>query len=88
MSPPLFAPLVRKSVYVGIRKTTISVETAFWEPLKEIAAQEGIPISQLVSRIDQERTHANLSSAIRLFVLEHYRRQAEEVAAAGEKVKR
>jgi predicted DNA-binding ribbon-helix-helix protein len=53
------------------------LEEAFWLPLKGIADREGISIAALVDRIDAERQHLNLSSAIRLFVLEHYRRLAE-----------
>jgi predicted DNA-binding ribbon-helix-helix protein len=52
----------------------------FWTDLKEIAAQEGVSVSALVTAIDEDRQHANLSSAIRLFVLEHYRRLADESA--------
>jgi predicted DNA-binding ribbon-helix-helix protein len=52
----------------------------FWTDLKEIAAQEGVSVSALVTAIDEDRQHANLSSAIRLFVLEHYRRLADETA--------
>jgi predicted DNA-binding ribbon-helix-helix protein len=50
----------------------------FLESLKEIAAQQGSSIGQLVARIDQERQHANLSSAIRLYVLAHYRGKARQ----------
>jgi predicted DNA-binding ribbon-helix-helix protein len=48
--------------------------------LKEIATHEGVSVSALVTRIDAGRQHANLSSAIRLYVLGHYRRLAEERA--------
>jgi predicted DNA-binding ribbon-helix-helix protein len=48
--------------------------------LKEIAVQEGMPVSQLVNRIDGDRDHGNLSSRLRVYVLEHYRRIAEEHA--------
>jgi predicted DNA-binding ribbon-helix-helix protein len=57
-------------------KTSVSVETAFWEGLKAIAAAQGTTINQLVAAIDSERRsggHLNLSSAIRLFVLNYYR---------------
>jgi predicted DNA-binding ribbon-helix-helix protein len=61
---------------IGARKTSITLETPFWKALKEIAAAEALTPGQLVTRIDQHRQHANLSSAIRLFVLNHYRRLA------------
>jgi predicted DNA-binding ribbon-helix-helix protein len=67
---------------IGTHKTSITLETPFWEALKEIAASEALTPGQLVSRIDQDRQHANLSSAIRLFVLDHYRRLAEKAALA------
>jgi macrodomain Ter protein organizer (MatP/YcbG family) len=57
------------------RKTGVSVEDAFWNRLKEIAADRKMTLSDLVTTINSKRTHNNLSSAIRLFVLDHYRRQ-------------
>jgi predicted DNA-binding ribbon-helix-helix protein len=57
-------------------KTSVSVETAFWEGLKAVAAAQGATISQLIAAIDserRERQYLNLSSAIRLFVLDYYR---------------
>jgi predicted DNA-binding ribbon-helix-helix protein len=62
-------------VIAGFR-TGVSVEDAFWNRLKEIAADRNMTLSDLVTTINSEREHNNLSSAIRLFVLDHYRRQA------------
>jgi predicted DNA-binding ribbon-helix-helix protein len=53
------------------------LEDAFWNAFREIAATRKIPLSELVSTIDKERKHGNLSSAIRLFVLDYYRGMAE-----------
>jgi predicted DNA-binding ribbon-helix-helix protein len=78
---------VKRSVVVGGRKTSIGLEDAFWHSLKEVAAQEGVPVSQLVSRIDTDRNHANLSSAVRIYLLDHYRRLAEGAAAGSRQVK-
>jgi predicted DNA-binding ribbon-helix-helix protein len=64
-------------------KTSLSLEDGFWLALKEIAAQEGTLVRELVHRIDIDREHSNLSSAIRLYVLEHYRRLLEQALAAG-----
>jgi predicted DNA-binding ribbon-helix-helix protein len=72
--------LAKRSVVIGTRKTSVTLETAFWEAVKEIAAHEGASISALVTGIDEDRKHANLSSAIRLYVLEHYRRLADTKA--------
>jgi predicted DNA-binding ribbon-helix-helix protein len=56
----------------------VSLEDAFWESLKEIAVQRQKKLSELVAAIDSERQHGNLSSAIRLFVLDFYRTQLSE----------
>jgi predicted DNA-binding ribbon-helix-helix protein len=53
----------------------VSLEDAFWKGLKEIAGARDVTLSDLVSTIDSDRRHGNLSSAIRLFVLDFYRAQ-------------
>jgi predicted DNA-binding ribbon-helix-helix protein len=50
----------------------VSLEHPFWDAMKEIASVENMTLSQLVSQINAGREYANLSSAIRLFVLNHY----------------
>ena len=67
------SPVVKRSVVIAGHKTSVSLEDAFWKGLKEIARQRGLPLSDMVSSIDAQRTQGNLSSAIRLFVLDHYR---------------
>ncbi len=67
---------VRKgSIYVAGHKTSVSLEYEFWNSLKEIARERNMTLQQLVRTIDADRQHANLSSAIRLFVLGVYRDQ-------------
>jgi predicted DNA-binding ribbon-helix-helix protein len=53
--------------------TSVSLEDAFWNRLKEIAVQREVTLSDLVAMINLDRQHSNLSSAIRLFVLDFYR---------------
>jgi predicted DNA-binding ribbon-helix-helix protein len=65
-----------RSFKIGNRKTSVSVESEFWNDLKKIAASNGIPLAELVAAINRDRQHGNLSSAIRLFVLEYYRARA------------
>jgi predicted DNA-binding ribbon-helix-helix protein len=67
----------KRSFTVGNRKTSLGLEDAFWSSLKEIAGEERLPVSRLFARIDASRQHANLSSAIRIYILEHYRRLVE-----------
>jgi predicted DNA-binding ribbon-helix-helix protein len=57
------------------RMTGVTVEDAFWKGLKEIAKRRHETLSHLVANIDADRQHANLSSAIRLYVLAFYRDQ-------------
>jgi len=66
------SPVIKRSVVIGGHKTSVTLEDAFWRSLKEIAAGRRITLSALVAGIDTERQHGNLSSAIRLFVLDHY----------------
>jgi predicted DNA-binding ribbon-helix-helix protein len=66
----MMSGIAKRSVLLGGHKTSVSVENEFWTALKEIAARERLGLSQLVYQIDSQRQHANLSSAIRLFVLE------------------
>ncbi len=65
--------VVKRSIMIGERKSSVSLEEAFWKGLKEIASNCRITLSELVADIDSRRQHSNLSSAIRLFVLDHYR---------------
>jgi predicted DNA-binding ribbon-helix-helix protein len=70
------SPVVKRSIVVAGHKTSVSLEDAFWTGLKEIAGERGMTLSELVATIDTGRDHGNLSSAIRLFVLGHYRENA------------
>jgi predicted DNA-binding ribbon-helix-helix protein len=65
--------VAKRSVVVSGHKTSISLEDAFWDQLREIARTQRLTLSRLVAEIDQSRQHGNLSSAIRLFVLEYVR---------------
>ena len=69
------SPVVKRSIVIAGHKTSVSLEDAFWKGLKEIADQRNVTLSDLVANIDSQRRHGNLSSAIRLFVLDHYRNQ-------------
>lgn len=67
------SPVVKRSIVIAGHKTSVSLEDAFWEALKEIAASRDATLSELVANIDASRSQGNLSSAIRLFVLDHFR---------------
>lgn len=65
----------KRSVRIAGHATSVSLEEAFWRALADIAAAEGISVNALVSRIDRRRGDGgNLSSAIRVYVLENARK--------------
>ena len=73
------SPVVKRSIVVGRHKTSISIEDAFWSSMKDIAGERRNTLSELVTEIDGNRQQGNLSSAIRLFVLDFYRNQLADV---------
>ena len=77
--------VVKRSVVVGGHKTSVSLEDAFWTSLKDIATRRGLPLSTQIDAIDRTRKTANLSSAIRLFVLDHFRTRAVTSVFIGER---
>ena len=78
---PLMKSLIMKqSVSINGHHSSVTLEGAFWNALKEIAVAQNISANALVSKIDSERDATNLSSAIRVYVVEHYRRAANASA--------
>ena len=67
--------VLKRSLVIAGRKTSICVEDDFWSSLREIANARHQTLSNLVSSINAERQNSNLSSAVRLFVLGFYRDQ-------------
>jgi len=76
------SPVVKRSIVIAGHKTSVSLEDAFWKALKEIASGLNLTLSDLVASIDTDRHQGNLSSAIRLFVLDHYRAHSERRGGA------
>ena len=70
--------VAKRSIVVAGHKTSVSLEDAFWKGLKEIAAVRAVTLSDLVATIDGGRRQGNLSSAIRLFVLDYYRSRCDD----------
>ncbi|MGA8421835.1 MAG: ribbon-helix-helix domain-containing protein [Pseudolabrys sp.] len=65
--------IVKRSIVIAGHKTSVSLEDAFWSDLKNIARAQQASLSNIVAQIDKARQHGNLSSAIRLFVLDRVR---------------
>jgi predicted DNA-binding ribbon-helix-helix protein len=70
------SPVAKRSIVVGGHKTSVSLEEGFWSSMKEISHQRSLTLSELVGEIDTNRHQGNLSSAIRLFVLDHFKTRA------------
>jgi predicted DNA-binding ribbon-helix-helix protein len=68
--------VTKRSVVIGGHKTSVSLEDPFWTEVRAIADAEKMTVSSLLRRIDRERSNANLSSAIRVYVLENVRDRA------------
>jgi predicted DNA-binding ribbon-helix-helix protein len=75
--------IVKHSLAIAGHRTSVSLEEAFWEGLKNIAAQRGVSISALVAEVDSQRGDANLSSALRVFVLKAVRGDDDQCQCAG-----
>jgi predicted DNA-binding ribbon-helix-helix protein len=69
--------IIKRSIVIDGHKTSISLEDAFWRALKDICEQRGLSVSAQVQAIDTERNSGNLSSAVRLFVLDYFRTGAQ-----------
>ena len=75
------SPVVKRSIILAGHKTSVSLEDAFWTGLKEIASGRDYDVVAIVDSIDAQRQQGNLSSALRLFVLNHYRGRACDMEA-------
>ena len=64
------ARVIKRSLVIAGHRTSVSLEDAFWRRLRRIAAERGLSLNRLAAMIDASRGGANLSSAIRVFVLE------------------
>jgi predicted DNA-binding ribbon-helix-helix protein len=69
----------KRTIMLDGRKTSVTIEDAFWTGLKEIADLQRVSVSKLIAAIDATRKQSNLSSEIRIFVLEHFRNKHKQV---------
>ncbi len=67
--------ITKRSVVIGGHKTSVSLEEPFWAAVREIAVNQQMTVSSLLRQIDLDRRNSNLSSAIRVYVLESMRSQ-------------
>lgn len=67
---------IKRSFSLKGHRTSISLEAPFWDALKDAAAREELSLAALVERIDRERANTGLSGAVRIWILDYYRRQS------------
>jgi predicted DNA-binding ribbon-helix-helix protein len=76
MTSDMRSAVAKRSVVISGHKTSVSLEDSFWNEVQAIAKSRRITVSHLLHHIDHDRQNANLSSAIRVYVLQHLREQA------------
>jgi predicted DNA-binding ribbon-helix-helix protein len=77
------SPVIKRSIVIAGHKTSVSLEDAFWKGLKDIATERHTTLSDLVGSIDCGRRHGNLSSAIRLYVLDYFQARSDAPTAGA-----
>ncbi len=75
---------VKRSIVIRGHKTSVSIEDAFWQGLKEIALRQRTTLSNIIADIDAHRQHGNLSSVIRIYVLDRLRAPASNYSGQRE----
>src|ERR1700693_148362 len=78
--------VAKRSIVLAGHKTSIILEDAFWLGLKDIASSRRTTLTDLINSIDTDREQGNLSSATRLFVLNHYKAGAASHSATADQV--
>jgi predicted DNA-binding ribbon-helix-helix protein len=81
ISRPSKSLVWRRTITIGHRKTSVTLEMPFWDALEEIANERGLTVLMLVEKIKTDLGKGNLPSACRLFVLRHYQDQSATPAA-------
>ncbi len=81
----LKSAIVKRSIELNGHKTSVSLEDEFWLSLRQIAILKNVTLPVLLQSIDRAREGANLSSAIRVYVLNHYRLQADDDMSDAER---
>lgn len=67
---------VPRSVRIGGRRTSMRLETQFWDALRDVAARERSDVGEICTQIAKRASHANLSSAVRVAMIDYYRELA------------
>jgi len=79
---PFRSSLVIRNIVVAGHRTSVRLEPAMWEALREIARDHEVAVNDLVTEIDRRRTRSNLTAAIRGYIVDFYRAGSGSVASA------
>ena len=69
----MLSAIRKRSIVINGHKTSVTLEDGFWSALKEISKERRSTLTEIVTEVDRQRAQGNLSSALRLFVLNVYR---------------
>jgi predicted DNA-binding ribbon-helix-helix protein len=83
----MISAVFKRSIIIDGHKTSVTLEDEFWGGLREIARRRNATITSLVMQIDDARTENNLSSAIRIFVLNYFRMRADQKVSQNERIR-
>ncbi|MCF6301858.1 MAG: ribbon-helix-helix domain-containing protein [Devosiaceae bacterium] len=75
--------MIKRSITLAGHKTSLALEAEFWLALEQIARQNNQTLPTLITQIDKSRTKENLSSAIRVFTLQHFQNIASTIQSAS-----
>jgi predicted DNA-binding ribbon-helix-helix protein len=67
------SPIIKRSINLAGHDTSVTLEGEFWNALQDIARSKRVSIPVLIDQIDKDRSGSNLSSSVRLFVLEYFK---------------
>jgi predicted DNA-binding ribbon-helix-helix protein len=75
-SAPLPSALTIRNIVVAGHRTSVRLEPVMWDSLRDIAQASGLHLNDLVTEIDRRRTVPNLTAAIRVYIVDYYRKAA------------
>lgn len=72
---------IKRSIKVGERSISVSLEDAFWEGFRDLAARDGLTLGELLRTISSDLQAGGLSSAVRVYILQRFRALADARAS-------
>jgi predicted DNA-binding ribbon-helix-helix protein len=73
-----------RTIFIGNHRTSIRLEAVMWDALADISDEHGKTVYDLIAEIHRNHSQANLSSAIRVYIVEHYRAALHKTRIADE----